>query len=99
MNHIQINNCCNHVICLTNKCCISKSINYNITLILLYVLIHVYILKNIHPRCCILDTLCEPTPELASQWPTQKLYEIIFFFKKECGHPYDFCRGPTMLAR
>ena len=43
-----------------------KSINYNITLILLYVHIYMYILKiNIHYRCCILDTLHELTPKSA----------------------------------
>ena len=52
-----------------------KSINYNITLILLYVLIYMSILKiNIHPRCCILNALHELTPESAGQWPTQKPY-------------------------
>ena len=77
-----------------------KSINYNITLILLYVLIYVYILKiNIHPRCCILDALHELTPELAGRRPTQKLYENHFLFQKECGWPYNFCRGANNVSQ
>ena len=70
-----------------------KSINYNMTLKLLYVLIYVFILKiNIHPRCCILDALQELTPESDGQWPTQKPYKNHFLFQKECSWLYDFCR-------
>ena len=66
----------------------------NITLIPLYVLIYVCSLKiNIHPRCCILNTLYELTPKSASQWPTQKPYKNHFLFQKECSQLCDFCRG------
>ena len=63
---------------------ITKSISYNTTLILKYVLIHTYIyvyLKiNSHPRCYILETLHELTPKSAGQWPTQKPYKNCFLF-------------------
>ena len=63
-----------------------------LTIILLYVLIYVSILKvNIHPRCCILNALQELTSKSAGQWPTQKPYKNHFLFQKECGWPYDFC--------
>ena len=77
-----------------------KSINYNITLILLYVLIYVYILKiNIHPRCCILDALHELTLELAGQQLTQKPYENHFLFKKNAVGHMTFAGGADNVSQ
>ena len=78
----------------------TKSINYNITLILRYVPIYMYVYRkiNIHPRCCISNTLHELTPKSAGWWLTQKLYENHLLFQKECSWPYDFYGRPTMLA-
>ena len=75
---------------------LTKSINYNITLILIY--LHVYLKINIQPRCCISDALHEVTPKLAGWWPTQKPYENCLLFQKECSWPYDFYGRPTISA-
>ena len=72
-----------------------KSINYNITInTLICTYICVSILKiNIHPICCILDALHELTPELASQWPTQKPYENLFSFSKRMQSAIQLLQG------
>ena len=74
----------------------TKSIDYNITLILIYV--PIYICINIHPRCCISDALHELTAMSAGRWPTQKPYKNHFLFQKECSWPYNFYGRLTMSA-